>query len=203
MQSRAASGPSPAPRRNLTAGPSSAPSGFCLSPTFAPTELPFSPPLPESLSCSLTLPAASQSPGIARAATRTILCAHGLTELTDAAVQVVSELTACACRFSPSAQVYVSLRYRDGAMRVTLYDDHPRHANAHLEAACEMYRGVTLQVLDQVVRACDGEWGIGGTCEPSTGTRMWAVLPHEGARAYGYPPVAGDRRVGHPAHGHP
>ncbi|MEH0544522.1 ATP-binding protein [Streptomyces sp. B21-105] len=165
-----------------------------MSPTLAPTELPFNPPLPESLSCSLTLPAASQSPGIARAATRTILRAHGLTELTAAAVQVVSELTACACRFSPSAQVYVSLRYRDGAMRITLYDDHPRHANVYLEAACEMHRGVTLQVLDQVVRACDGEWGIGGNCEPSTGTRMWAVLPREGARAYGCPPAAGDRQ---------
>ncbi|MFF6800736.1 ATP-binding protein [Streptomyces sp. NPDC012616] len=169
MQSEATSCPSPAPGRNLTSGLLPTPSGFCLSPTLALTELPFTPPLPESLSCSLTLPAASQSPGIARAATRTILRAHGLTELEDAAVQVVSELTACACRFSPSAQVYVSLRYRDGAMRVTLYDDHPRHANVHLGAACEMYRGVTLQVLDKVVRACDGEWGIGGARAPAPG----------------------------------
>ncbi|MEU1512370.1 ATP-binding protein [Streptomyces sp. NPDC005811] len=176
--------------------PPPAPSGFCLSPTLAPTELPFTPPLPESLSCSLTLPAASQSAGIARAATRTILRAHGLAELTDAVVQVVSELTACACRFSPSARVYVSLRYRDGAMRVTLYDDHPLHTNARLGAACEISRGVALGVLDQVVRACDGEWGIGGGRGQNNGTRMWAVLPREGARAYGSVLGAGDASDG-------
>lgn len=59
------------------------------------------PPTPETLSYSLTLPAAPQSPAVARAATRTILRAHGLEGMTDAAVQTVSELAACACRFTP------------------------------------------------------------------------------------------------------
>lgn len=190
MQFEAASRASRTARPN--SDPSPRPSGVCLSPTLAPAELPFIEPLPESLSCSFTLPAASHSPGIVRAATRAILRAHGLAEVTDAVVQVASELTACACRFSPSAQVYVSLRCREGAMRVTLYDDHPRHANRRLEAACQMHRGKMLRVLDQVVSACDGEWGIGGGLERDMGTRMWAVLPCEGARAYGCAPGAGD-----------
>ncbi|GES30297.1 hypothetical protein San01_27840 [Streptomyces angustmyceticus] len=36
-----------------------------------------------------------------------------------------------------------------------------------------------------VMRACDGEWGFGESSEPGDGTRLWAVLPREGARAYG------------------
>ncbi|MCL6736707.1 ATP-binding protein [Streptomyces neyagawaensis] len=190
MQFEAAFNPSCASRPN--SDPSPAPSGVCLSPTLAHAELPFIEPLPESLSCSFTLPAASHSPGIVRAATRAILRVHGLAEVTDAVVQVASELTACACRFSPSAQVYVSLRYREGAVRVTLYDDHPRHANTRLEAACQTHRGVTLRVLDQVVRACDGDWGIGGGLDQDMGTRMWALLPWEGARAYGSAPGPAD-----------
>ncbi|MGX1560839.1 ATP-binding protein [Streptomyces sp. NPDC055506] len=117
---------------------------------------PSTPPAPETLAYSLTLPAALQSPAIARTVTRTILRAHGLEDVTDAAGQVVSELASCACRFTPTTDVYVSLRYREAALRVL---------------AC-------------VVRACGGDWGFGDAREPSGGTRMWTVVPREGARAY-------------------
>lgn len=156
----------------------------CPSPTTVAADDPFLPACPESLSYSLTLPAAPRSPGIARAVTRTVLRAHGLVEVTDAAVQVVSELAACACRFS-SAEVYVSLRYRQDALRVTFYDSHARHTNVRLHAACDLHRRVSLRVLDRVVRDCRGEWGIGGGREAGVGTRMWAVLPRAGASAYG------------------
>lgn len=162
----------------------------CTTPTLAdPAPVP---PAPETLSYSLTLPAAPQSPAVARAATRTILRAHGLAGMTDAAVQTVSELAACACRFTPAAEVYVSLRYRDGALRVILYDAHPRHANPRLAAACDTRRRANLRVLSCVVRACVGEWGFGDAREPGGGTRMWAVLPREGACAY----PAGGRTYG-------
>jgi len=151
----------------------------CSTPTRA--DLPSEPPTPETLAYSLTLPAAPQSPSIARVATRVVLRAHGLQDMTDVAVQVVSELAACACRFTPTAEVYVSLRYRDGALRVNLYDGHPRHARARLSAACDARRRATLRVLACVVRACEGDWGFGDAPEPGGGTRMWAVLPRAGA----------------------
>jgi hypothetical protein len=148
------------------------------------TDAPSAPPAPEALTYSLTLPAAPQSPAIARTATRTILRAHGLEDVTDAALQVVSELAACACRFTPAADVYVSLRYRDDTLRVILYDAHPRHTNPRLASACDARRRATLRVLACVVRACAGDWGFGDAREPGGGTRMWAVLPRVGARAY-------------------
>ncbi|MDQ1016593.1 hypothetical protein QFZ43_003142 [Streptomyces afghaniensis] len=77
------------------------PAPTCSSPTVTAS----TPPTPETLAYSLTLPATLQSPAIARAATRTILRAHGLEDVTDAAVQVVSELASCACRFTPTAEV--------------------------------------------------------------------------------------------------
>ncbi|MCX4762954.1 ATP-binding protein [Streptomyces sp. NBC_01275] len=158
--------------------------GSCQSPTLAPADAPFALARPEALAFSFTLPAVPRSPGIARAATRTALHAHGLAAATDATVQVVSELTACACRFSATADVYVSLRYRDDALRVTLYDGHPHHAHARLGAICVLHRRVSLRVLDRVVRACRGEWGIGAGEETAGGTRMWAVLPWVGACGY-------------------
>jgi hypothetical protein len=142
------------------------------------------PPDPEALAYSLTLPASCTTPRIARAATRTILRAHGLSDITDAAVQTVSELVACACRFASAAEVYMSLRYRDGSLRVILYDSHPRHSNPRLAAACDVRRRASLRVLACVVRACGGDWGFGEAREPGGGTRMWAVVPRVGARAF-------------------
>lgn len=54
----------------------------------ATSATPPTPPSPETLAYSLTLPAAPHSPAVVRAATRTVLQAHGLAGMTDAAVQV-------------------------------------------------------------------------------------------------------------------
>ncbi|MDG4858508.1 ATP-binding protein [Streptomyces sp. T-3] len=140
---------------------------------------------PDDLTYSLTLPAGSATPAIARAATRRILAEHGLHTLADAAVQAVGELTATACQFTRAAEVYVSLRYREGALRVILYDGHPRHTNPRLAAQCDSRRRASLRLLACLVRACKGEWGFGDAHEPSGGTRMWAVLPHASTAAYG------------------
>ncbi|WP_327353744.1 ATP-binding protein [Streptomyces sp. NBC_01304] len=143
------------------------------------------PPAPDELTYSLTLPTGPATPAIARAATRRILAEHGLQSLTDAAVQTVGELTATACQFTPTSEVYVSLRYREGALRVILYDGHPRHANPRLAAQCDARRRASLRLLACVVRTCKGEWGFGDAREPSGGTRMWAVLPHASTATYG------------------
>ncbi|MFF3939027.1 ATP-binding protein [Streptomyces phaeofaciens] len=156
----------------------------CLSPTSARVDAPFAPARPEDLCYGFTLPAGPRSPGVARAVSRTILGAHGLAEVTEPVVQVVSELTTSAYRLSLTKEMYVSLRYRDSALRVTVHDGHPRHTPSRLGAICVLNRRVSLRLLDEVVRACRGEWGIGGDREPGGGTRMWAVLPRAGARAY-------------------
>ncbi|MFI9355802.1 hypothetical protein [Streptomyces lydicus] len=105
--------------------------------------------------------------------------------VTAAAIQVISELTSCACLFTPSDSVYLSLRYRDDALRISLYDGHPHHTHRRLAAACDGRRRSLLLLLACVMHACGGEWGFGAAPEPSGGTRMWAVLPRAGARAYG------------------
>ncbi|GAB2858516.1 hypothetical protein GCM10027074_27010 [Streptomyces deserti] len=144
-------------------------------------ELKTAPPSPETLAYSLTLPAEAASSRIARMATRAVLQRHGLADMTDAVVQVVGELTACASRFTPGAEVYLSLRYREGALRVVLYDGHRRHDHPRLVAACDARRRAALRLLACVVRACAGEWGFGEAREPGGGTRMWAVVPRVGA----------------------
>ncbi|GGZ76935.1 ATP-binding protein [Streptomyces echinoruber] len=147
-------------------------------------ERPAPPPSPDTLAYSFTLPAGPVSPRIARTTTRAVLQTHGLADMTDAAVQIVSELTACACRFAPDDEVYVSLRYRDGALRVIIYDGHARHVHPRLAATCDARRRAALRVLGCMVRACEGEWGFGEAREPGGGTRMWAVVPWRGARGY-------------------
>ncbi|MCX5526602.1 ATP-binding protein [Streptomyces bobili] len=146
------------------------------------TEAP--PPSPETLTYSFTLPAEAVSSRVARATTRVVLQTHGLEDMTDAAVQVVSELTACACRFAADASVYVSLRYREEELQVILYDGHRRHTHPRLAAACDERREDALRVLGCVVEGCGGEWGFGEAREPGGGTRMWAVLPWQGAREF-------------------
>ncbi|MFI1162526.1 ATP-binding protein [Streptomyces sp. NPDC020801] len=146
--------------------------------------LPPAPPTPESLAYSLTLPAGPRTPAIVRATIRTVLLAHDLGDMADPAVQVASELSACACRFTPAPEVYVCLRYREEALRVVLYDAHPRHTNPRLAAACDARRRSALRLPACVVRACGGDWGFGDARQPGGGTRTWAVLPREGTRAY-------------------
>ena len=141
-------------------------------------------PAPESLAYSLTLPAALSSPAIARAATRAVLVAHGLGTLIDPTEQAVGELVAVGCQFTSASEVYLSLRHRDGALRVIVYDGHPRHTNPRLAATCDARRRASLRLLGCVARACGGDWGFGESREPGGGTRMWAVLPCDGASAW-------------------
>ncbi|MDI3386511.1 ATP-binding protein [Streptomyces sp. B-S-A8] len=135
------------------------------------------PPAPDELAYSMTLPAALTSPAIARRAARAMLCAHGLDEAVDVTVQALGELAACACRFTPDAEFYVSLRHSGNTIRVTVYDGHPRHTSPRLAAACDGRRRSALRLLARVVGACGGEWGFGESREPGGGTRMWALLP--------------------------
>ncbi|MGW2045315.1 ATP-binding protein [Streptomyces sp. NPDC001858] len=145
----------------------------------------FTPPVPETLAYSLTLPAALASPALARATTRELLKAHGLDDMLDPALQAVGELTAVAAQFTETPNFYLSLRYRADTLRVIAYDSHPRHTQPHLVATCDTRRRAALRLLACVCRACEGSWGFGEAHEPGGGTRMWARLPRDGARGYG------------------
>lgn len=127
------------------------------------------PPDAESLSYSFTLPAGPHNARIARQVARDVLTAHGLEDLHDAGVQVVSEFAACAWRFTPTPEVYVCLRYRGEALRVIVYDGHPRHTNPRLAATCDGQRKAALRLAAAVVKACQGEWGFGDAREPGAG----------------------------------
>lgn len=142
-----------------------------MSPCPLATAYPADPtrPSPETLAYSLTLPAALASPTLARAATRAFLAAHELRDIMDAALQAVGELAAVACQFTESPDFYLSLRYRGGALRVIVYDRHPRHTHSRLTAACDARRRAALRVLACVCRACDGDWGFGESREPVGG----------------------------------
>ncbi|SDK38958.1 ATP-binding protein [Streptomyces indicus] len=139
---------------------------------------------PATLTYSLTLPAALSTPSVARHATARILATHHLSELADAAIQAVGELTSTACRLTSAPQVYVSLRYRAAALRVIVYDGEPRPSNPRLVAAVDARRRTALRLLARVVKSCGGTWGCDESPEPGGGTRMWAVLPHATTAAY-------------------
>ncbi|MGW0219283.1 ATP-binding protein [Streptomyces tendae] len=145
------------------------------------------PPIPETLAYSLTLPAALASAALARARTREVLRAHGLADMLDPALQAVGELTAVASQFTESSNYYLTLRHRFSTLRMIAYDSHPRHTSPHLATACDTRRRAALRVLACVCRACDGTWGFGEAREPGGGTRMRATLPRAGAAAYGAP----------------
>lgn len=144
----------------------------------APDSGPGPAPGDAELSCSMTLPASPRSAGIARQAVRAALRAYALDPLEPTAVQAASELLGSAWRMDPYGELYLSVRYRDDALRVIVYDGHPAHAHPRLAALCEARRRSTLRVFSALVRDHGGDWGLGPSREPGGGTRTWATLPH-------------------------
>ncbi|KOU44946.1 hypothetical protein ADK54_15935 [Streptomyces sp. WM6378] len=144
-------------------------------PAAHPAPMTFPPP-PEGLALSLTLPGEPHCAAIARGAVRSALRAHAL-DAPDA-VLASSELVAVAAYLNPSQDLYLSLRHRDAALRLIVYDAHARHAHPRLAEACDARRRGGLRLLAAVVRDCGGEWGFGESREPGGGTRTWAVLPY-------------------------
>ncbi|MFF4366341.1 ATP-binding protein [Streptomyces sp. NPDC001594] len=149
---------------------------FFATPTACPVA-PDHPAPPDGLSCSMTLPASARSAGIARHAVRAALHAYALDPLAPTTVQAASELMGSAWRMDPGGELYLSLRHRDDALRLIVYDGHPTHAHPRLAALCEARRRATLRVFSALVRDHGGDWGVGPSREPGGGTRTWATLP--------------------------
>ncbi|MET9466835.1 ATP-binding protein [Streptomyces sp. NPDC006544] len=142
------------------------------------------PPSPDELACSLTVPGEPYSAQIARGTVRSALHAHRLDPVAPAAVQVAGELVAASWYVNPGRSLYLSLRHREGALRIAVYDGHAPHAHPRLAAHCEARRRAALRVMSAVVRDCGGSWGFGESREPGGGTRTWVSLPVAGAVGY-------------------
>lgn len=145
------------------------------------------PPSPDALTCSLTVPGEAYSAQIARRTVRSVLHAHRLDAISVAAEQVTGELLAASWHLDPGRSLYLSVRYRDDALRLTVYDGHAPHSHPRLSAHCEARRRSALRLMAVVVRECGGAWGFGESREPGGGTRTWATLPRAGALGYGDP----------------
>ncbi|MEU9180230.1 ATP-binding protein [Streptomyces sp. NPDC048550] len=154
------------------------------------------PPSPDALTCSLTVPGEAYSAQIARRTVRSVLHAHRLDAIGAAAEQVAGELVATSWHLDPGRSLYLSVRYRDDALRLTVYDGHAPHSHPRLAAHCEARRRAALRLMAVVVRECGGAWGFGESREPDGGTRTWATLPRTGALGYGEPDSGRSRRPG-------
>ncbi|MGI5527978.1 ATP-binding protein [Streptomyces syringium] len=139
---------------------------------------------PAGLSYSFTVPGEPRSAGIARSNVHTALHAHGLGELEEPALHVASELVACGALFAPGQDLYYSVRWRDGTLRIVNWDPHHSHSAPDLAASCRARRKRQLLLLACIVRECDGSWGITKPAPATEGTRVWADLPHAGTAAY-------------------
>ncbi|MFC9246783.1 hypothetical protein ACFT7S_23155 [Streptomyces sp. NPDC057136] len=63
-----------------------------------------------------------------RAVVTAALHAHGLASYTWPAAQIASELVAVNATLTPQKDLYLSLRHRDDALRLLVWDQHPDHA---------------------------------------------------------------------------
>ncbi|MER5732868.1 ATP-binding protein [Streptomyces sp. NPDC002138] len=157
---------------------------FITCPPSPPASVGGEPPALSTLTCSLTVPGEPLGAQIARAAVRSVLHAYGLDPLAPAVVQVTGELVAAAWQLDPGRSVYLSLRHREDALRLTAYDGHAPHTHPRLAAHCEARRRSALRLMAAVVRSCGGTWGFGESREPGGGNRTWATLPRRGAADY-------------------
>lgn len=126
---------------------------------------------------SFTLPGDLRSAFIGRTAVAAALEAHGLTPYVWPVTHAVGELLAVTARMSPGKEIYVSLRHRDDAVRLLVWDQHPHHAEPGLAALCEARRRRALWLLAAVVDDWGGEWGACEANSPQCGTKSWVRLP--------------------------
>ncbi|MGP4086281.1 ATP-binding protein [Streptomyces sp. KR55] len=129
---------------------------------------------------TLQLPHDPRAPGIARATLRTVLAAHGLTELTPTAELVAAELLANA-HLHTAGPYALRLRHAEpGRLRVAVWDTDPRVPPGFAKngppagappADAETGRGL------QLVQACADTWGVSVLGEPGAsecGKLLWA-----------------------------
>ncbi|MDX3054175.1 hypothetical protein PV394_03300, partial [Streptomyces sp. NE06-03E] len=105
------------------------------------------------------------------------LSAHGLRSHAWPVTHVVTELIAVNAALTPGRDLYLSLRRRDGTLRLVLRDQHPRHPDPDTLALCEVRRRRALWLLAAVVDDWGGDWGLRAAQAPDAGVTTWVVLP--------------------------
>ncbi|MFD9235886.1 ATP-binding protein [[Kitasatospora] papulosa] len=126
---------------------------------------------------SLTLPGDPRSASVGRHAVTAALPTYGFRSHAWPVTHVVTELIAVNAALTPGRDLYLSLRRRDGDLRLVLWDQHPRHADPDTLALCEVRRRRALWLLAAVVDDWGGAWGLAAAEPPHTGVRSWVVLP--------------------------
>ncbi|MFD3655099.1 ATP-binding protein [Streptomyces sp. NPDC058620] len=148
----------------------------------SPDPRPYPAPYPKRrsgnrLALSLTLPGDPRSAAIARAVVTAALHAHGLASFTWPAAHIASELVAVNATFTPQKDLYLSLRHRDDALRLLVWDQHPEHAGPGAAELCAQRRRRALWLLTAVVDDWGGEWGVCDALPPQRGFKSVVVLP--------------------------
>lgn len=156
---------------------------LCPAAPSAPAPAPAPAPYPRrrsgaGLAVSVTLPGDPRSPAVARATVAAALRAHGLATYLWPAVNVAAELVAVAAVLTPGRDLYLSLRHRDDALRLLVWDQHPQHPASAAAARCEARRRRALWLLAAVVDDWGGTWGLCDAPPPHQGTKTWTTLPH-------------------------
>ncbi|UQI48256.1 ATP-binding protein [Streptomyces sp. HU2014] len=137
------------------------------------------------LAYSFTVPGDPRSAAVARHTVRSALYGHDLAVFVDPALQVITELVTCGALFAPGQDLYYSLRWREGILRLVNWDPHSSHSDPVHAAHCTSSRKRLLLLLACVVRECGGTWGITDPTPTTEGTKVWADLPETGAKTYG------------------
>lgn len=139
-------------------------------------------PQPATLDYSFAFPGGAYCLAMARTVVKRLLSDHGLADMSELGTLAASELIAHACRFTPGQGVSLSLRWRFGVLRLTVFDEHPAHT-ATARKVCHARRREAPSTLDTVVGSCRGIIGLGHTGTPlSGGSKMWGALSREAAR---------------------
>ncbi|MFF4410440.1 ATP-binding protein [Streptomyces sp. NPDC001404] len=120
---------------------------------------------------------------MARTIVRHLLTDHGLPDMSGLGTFAASELLANAYQFTPGQNTNLSMRWRFGVLRLTVFDEHPAHARK-AQQACQARRREALSTLDTVVGACGGIVGLDDAGGPLAGSKTWVALSREAARAY-------------------
>lgn len=131
----------------------------------------------DGLALSLTVPGEARSAGIVRTAMNAALHAHGLDRYGLVATLAVTELIAAACRLTDRADLYVSLRHRDGSLRLVVWDQHPPHAEPDAASLCFVRRRRALWLTSEAVEDWGGDWGVEEALPPHRGVKSWVTLP--------------------------
>ncbi|MFI1798706.1 ATP-binding protein [Streptomyces sp. NPDC020379] len=141
-------------------------------------------PVPSNLDYTLGLPGGAYCLSMARKTVDRLLRAHDLADMAELAVLTTSELLTNAYLFTPGKPTSLSIRWRFGVLRLTVFDEHPRHPR-NVRDACQARRRAALSTLDAALAACEslccGLDEVGG---PLAGNKMWVAFSRKTARNY-------------------